>query len=158
MKQNIVAHSGNLITLELDGKRFGTIRSMRVQDDYSPEPVSGVGDIHVQEWVPTMARHTISVEYAILKADSMRKQGIMDENGCGKLQGQEFDIAIYEKFPQQGSGGGTATQTGVCDVQLSEVRRYRHCSFASGSINIQAHQVVMSDATFYARDVVGKGI
>jgi len=29
---------------------------------------------------------------------------------------------------------------------------------ANGSVNVQAHQIVVSDATFNARDVVGKGI
>lgn len=155
--QNILAHSGNLITLEFDGKRFGTIQRMNVQDDYGPEPVSGIGDIHVQEYVPSMARHSITVEHAVLKKNSMRHAGLIAENGCARLQGTEFDIVIYEKNPVAGAGG-TASQTGVCDTPMAEVRRYRYCSFASGSISIQAHRVVMTDATFNARDVVGMGL
>jgi hypothetical protein len=155
--QNIVAHSGNLITIELDGKRFGTIRSLRANDDYSPEPLSGIGDIHTQEYVPTMARHTINVEYAILKAESMRDAGILDENGCAKLGGKEFDIVIYEKNPLGTPGQGGADQS-ACDTQVREVRKYRYCSYASGSVSVQAHQIVMSDAVFNARDVTGTAV
>lgn len=157
MKQNILAHSGNLIALEFDGKRFGTIQRMSASDDFGVEPISGVGDAHVQEYVPGMVRHTLTIEHAVLKSSSLRDAGIVPENGCDRLQGMEFDIAIYEKHPQPGTGGN-ATQAGVCDVQLSEVRRYRYCSVASSSTNVQAHRVVMSDATIYARDVIGKAL
>jgi len=155
--QNIRAHSGNLIQLEFDGKVYGTIRGLNAQDDYAPEPLSGIGEVHVQEWVPSMARHTLRVDYMIIKKDSLRSLGVMDENACERLQGMEFDIVMYEKMPQAGAGG-SATQPGVCDHRLGELRKYKYCTMASASINIQAHQIVVSDATFYARDVVGKGI
>jgi hypothetical protein len=154
--QNILAHSGNLIALELDGKRFGTIRTLRANDDYAPEPLSGIGDIHVQEYVPSMARHSLSVDYMVIKTDSLRKAGLLDENGCARLQGMEFDITIYEKNPTAGSGGNASQAS--CEGALTELRKYRYCSMASGSVNVQAHQIVVSDATFNARDVVGKGI
>lgn len=141
--QNIVAHSGNLITLELDGKRFGTIQRMSCSDSYNPESVSGIGDIHSLEFVPSLAQHTITVEHAVLKVGAMRSLGVVGENGADRLKGMEFDIVIYEK--------GT-------DGAIKELRKYRYCSFASGTINISAHRVVMSDATFNARDVVGLGI
>lgn len=158
MQQNIIAHSGNLLAIEFDGKRFATIQSMSVQDDYGPEPVSGIGDIHVQEYVPSMARHTIQVHHAVLKSSSMYGQSIIGENGCDRLRGLEFDIVIYEKNPLSGqtATGGSAAQEGVCDTQLAVVRKYRHCSMASGSTQIQAHRVVMTDATFNARDVIGR--
>jgi len=142
--QNIIAHSGNLITLELDGKTFGTIQRMSCSDAYNPEPVSGIGDIHAQEFVPSMAQHTITVEHAVLKVGAMRSLGVIGENGTERLKGMEFDIVVYEKNPQSSA--------------IKELRKYRHCSYASGSINISAHRVVMSDATFNARDVVGTGI
>lgn len=144
--QNIQAHSGNLLALEFEGKRFGTIQSMSVNDDYGPEPVSGIGSPIVQEYVASVARHSISVQHAVLRKGSMRQEGIIPENACDRMKGLEFDIVIYEKAP-----------TG-CDGGMTRVRTYRHCSMASGSINIQAHRVVMTDATFNARDVEGTGL
>jgi hypothetical protein len=142
--QNIVAHSGNLITLELDGQRFGTIQRMSCSDAYNPESVSGVGDIHSLEFVPSLAQHTITVEHAVLKVGAMRSLGVIGENGTERLKGMEFDIVIYEKNPQSSA--------------IKELRKYRYCSYASGTINISAHRVVMSDATFNSRDVTGTGI
>jgi hypothetical protein len=159
--QNLIAHSGNLITIEFDGKRFGTIQRMSVQDDYGVEPLSGVGDSHVQEYVAGMARHVITVEYAVLRAESMRQHGILPENACERIKGWEFDIVIYAKCPSPSAGNGTAKQDGVCDTLgsgLQTIRKYVKCSYASGSVSVQAHRVVMSDATIYARDVVGRAI
>ena len=95
-------------------------------------------------YVPGMARHTLSVEYAVLKTSSLRAAGVIDENGNARLKGMEFDIVVYSKMP----GGG----------ELSEQRKYRHCTFASGSVTVQSHRVVMSDATFNARSVTGSGL
>ena len=159
--QNLIAHSGNLITLEFGGKRFGTIQRMSAQDDFGVEPVSGIGDIHVQEYVPGMARHVLTIEHAVLKTSSMREAGILPENDCERLKGFEFDIVIYAKCPSASPGNGTAVQAGVCDNwsgALQTIRKYVKCSYASGSLSIQAHRVVMSDATIYARDVIGRAI
>lgn len=163
------AHTGNLIKILFDdNKEFGTVRSMRVQEDYSPEPVSGIGDIHIQEYVPTVARYTISVEYAVLNYRNLLSEGIVDEDGCIKMAEREFNIAIYSKVPSglSNSAIGAAasvnaltdgTAMSACSVPNKEpMRVYEYCSFASGSINIQAHQIVMSDATFHARRVRGK--
>ena len=51
--QNLKTRSGNLITVVFDGKQIGLVQNVRMNDDYSPEPASGVGDIHVEEYVPT---------------------------------------------------------------------------------------------------------
>ena len=135
------AHTGNLIQLEFGGVTLGTIQSMSVNDDYGPEPISGIGDVHVYEWPITMARHTISVEYAVLKKNTLISLGVVPENGCERLKGLELDIVIYSKMP--------------CGAAGAVLRKYRYCSLASGSFNIQAHRVIMSNATFNARDVEG---
>lgn len=136
------SHTGNLIQLEFGDETIGTIASMTVNDDYGPEPVSGIGSIQVYEYPPTMARHTISVEYAVLKKNTLISLGVVPEDGCERLKGLELDIVIYAKLP--------------CGNKGAALRKYRYCSLASGSFNIQAHRVVMSNATFNSRAVVGK--
>lgn len=143
-------YTGNLIALEFGGERIGTIQSMTVNDDYGPEPVSGVGCINVYEYPPTMARHTISVEYAVLKTKSLMAVGVVPENGCERLKGMELDIVIYAKNGCADDATETAASGG------SELRKYEKCTLASGSFQIQAHRVVMSNATFNARKVTLK--
>lgn len=140
MRQNIKAQSGNRIIAVFDNIQIGLIQSIRGSDDYGPEPASGIGDIHVQEYVPTMARHSVSVSYMVLMASSMRSAGIAMENGDAVLQGLVFDIHVLEK------------DTGRV------LRKYISCSYASGEIDVQKHTILMSSAVFNALDVQGIGI
>lgn len=137
MRQNIKVRSGNKIVVVFDGKQIGMVRSVRSSDDYSPEPASGIGDIHVQEYVPTMARHTLSISNMVLITGAMMASGIVPENGDGALNGLVFDLEQYDKF----------------DGKL--IRKYIGVSYASGDIDISAHQIVVQSGQFNALDVKG---
>ena len=137
MRQNLKTRSGNRIAVVFDGKQIGLIQSISLNDDYSPEPASGIGDIHVQEYVPTMARHTLSVSAMMLNRGALLEAGIAAENGDAMLQGLVFDFEVYSK------DDGTL------------LRKYVGCSYASGSIDIQKHQIAVQSAQFNALDVVG---
>ena len=139
MKQNLKVRSGNRIVVLFDGRQVGMVRSVRASDDYSPDPASGIGDIHVQEYVPTMARHTLSVSNMVLIKDNMQSVGITPENGDAVLQGLVFDLEVYSKD----------------DGKL--LRKHVGVSYASGDIDIQAHQIVVSSGLFNALDVTGTG-
>lgn len=137
--QNLKTRSGNRIVVVFDGKQIGLVQSVRMSDDYSPEPASGIGDIHVQEYVPSMARHSLSVSSMLLNRGSMLEAGIAAENGDAMLQGLVFDIEVYSKD----------------DATL--LRKYVGCSYASGDLEISKHAIVMSSGTFNALDVSGTG-
>jgi len=137
MRQNVKTRSGNRIVVVFDGKQIGLVRSVRANDDYSPEPASGIGDIHVQEYVPTMARHSLSVSAMVLIKGAMLEAGIAAENGDAMLQGLVFDLEWYSKD----------------DGKL--LRKYIGVSYASGDIDINAHQIVVQSGQFNALDVVG---
>lgn len=137
MRQNLKTRSGNRIAVVFDGKQIGLIQNISGNDDYSPEPASGIGDIHVQEYVPTMARHTLSVSAMMLNRGALLDAGIAAENGDAMLQGLVFDFEVYSK------DDGTL------------LRKYVGCSYASGSIDIQKHQIAVQSAQFNALDVVG---
>ena len=139
-RANLKTRSGNRIVVKFDGKQIGLVQSVRASDDYGPEPASGIGDIHVQEYVPTMARHNLTVSNMVLNANSMRQAGITMENGDAVLQGLVFDIVSYDK------------DTG------DELRKYIGCSYASGDIDLSKHAIVMSNAQFNALDVAGLGL
>lgn len=133
---NKQVRSGNQIKVLLDNKTVGLIQSIDLRDDYSPEPASGIGDIHVKEYVPTMARHTLSVEEMVLNRNSLQKAGIHLKNGDDALKGVVFDIIAI-------------------DGDTGDVRKYISCSMASGNVSIRKHAIVVSSAQFNALDVQG---
>ena len=138
-KQNLKTRSGNRIVVVFDGKQVGLLQSVSMNDDYSPEPASGIGDIHAQEYVPTMARHSLSVNAMLLNRGAMLEAGLAAENGDAMLQGLVFDIEVYSK------DDGTL------------LRKYIGCSYASGSIEVSKHAIVVQSGTFNALDVSGVG-
>ena len=139
MKQNLRVLSGNHTKVFFDGKEVGLIQSVNASDDYGPEPASGIGDIHAQEYVPTMARHSLSVSGMLLRKGALLQAGIVPENGDAVLQGLVFDFEIYDKATNQ------------------LLRKYVGCSYASGSLDIQKHAIIMQSGQFNALDVAGTG-
>lgn len=136
-KENIKVRSGNRIVVMFGGDQVGLIQNVSASDDYSPEPASGIGDIHVQEYVPTMARHSLNVSSMLLKKGALLEAGAAFENGEGALKGLVFDFEVYSKD----------------DNTL--LRKYTGCSYANGSLEVSKHAIVMQSGTFNALDVVG---
>lgn len=122
----------------MDGIEVGLLQNIRPSDDYSPEPASGVGDIHVHEYVPTMARHTIQVSKLAMRKTSLYKLGVVPENGEEVLKGMVFDIEVIDKKSGE------------------VIRKYLDCSYASGDIEVNKHAIISYNATFNALDVTGK--
>lgn len=138
--KNLRTRSGNRVVASFDGKQIGLIQNVRMSDDYAPDPASGIGDIHVQEYVPTVARHNLNVTAMVLIRGAMIEAGIVPVNGDGALLGLVFDIEIFDK------------QTG--DL----LRKYMGCSYASGDLEVSKHTIVMQSGTFNALDVSGNGV
>lgn len=138
MKQNLKVRSGNKIVVVFDGKQIGMVRSLRANDSYGLDAASGIGDIHVQEHVPTMANHSLSVSAMVLIKGAMMEAGIATENGDAALRGLVFDLEAYDKDGQ------------------NLLFKYTGCSYDSGDIDISAHQIVVQSAQFKALDRVGK--
>ena len=136
-KENIKVRSGNRIVVLFGGSVVGLLQNVSASDDYAPEPASGIGDIHVQEYVPTMARHSLSVSSMLLKKGALLEAGAAVENGEGALKGLVFDFEVYSK------DDGTL------------LRQYVGCSYASGSLEVSKHAIVMQSGMFNALDVVG---
>lgn len=137
---NLLVRSGNRILVQFDGKDIGLVQSVRMSDDYGMEPASGIGDAHVQEHVPGMARHSLDVSKMVLLKDEARSAGITGTNADDVLKGRVFDIVQYGKD------------------QNDVLRKYKGCSYASGSIDVSAHRIVVGNAQFMALDVEGTGL
>ena len=136
---NVRTHTGNRVSIMIDGIEIGLIQSMRASDSYGLEEASGIGDIHVQEHVPTKATHQLSVSTMSLKKKNMRSAGLIPENGEDALKGMVFDIVESDK------------DTGEV------LRKYIGCSYDSGDLEIQKHQILVSSASLKALDVAGTG-
>lgn len=138
--QNLKTRSGNRARVYFDGQLVGLVQTVRMSDDFAPDPASGIGDIHVQEWVPTMARHSLNVSAMVLNRGSLSQAGaIIPENGDAVLQGLVFDIETIDRLTN--------------DV----LRKYTGCSYASGDIEVSKHTIVMQSAQFNALDAAGTG-
>lgn len=137
---NLVANSGNRCVVMFGGVQVGLIQSVRMSDDYAPDPASGIGDIHVQEYVPTMARHNLSISGMVLYTNSLRQVGVFPENGDAVLKGLVFDIESYSK------------DSGAL------LRKYIGCSYASGDTEISKHAILVNSGTLNALDTSGTAI
>lgn len=138
MKTNILARSSNVARVLLDGQEVGLCQNVRISDSYGHEPLSGIGSIMVSEHAPTLARHTVSVSYMALRATSLYKLGIVPENGEQVLQGNVFDIEIFDKATNE------------------VLRKALTCSYDSGDISVSRNAIIGTDMTFMATDVAGK--
>jgi hypothetical protein len=136
---NLQTRSGNRIIVLLNSLQVGLLQSVRMNDDYSPEPASGIGDIHAIEYVPGMARHTLNVSAMVLNRGSLLAQGIVPDNANIVLTGIVFEIEAFSRD----------------DGSL--IRKYLGCSYASGDIEIAKHAIVMQSAVFNCLDVTSVG-
>lgn len=138
-KEHRIVNSGNRIEVQFDGKIVGLLQNLRMNDDYGHEPASGVGDIHVQEYVPSMARHSLTASTMILFTKNLRDSKVAMENGDEVLKGLVFDIVVFGRDPKN-SG---------------ELRKYINCSFTGGDVEVSKHAIVVGNAQFVALDVSG---
>lgn len=136
---NVKAKSGNRIAVMFDGKQVGACKSVSFHEDYGLDPVTGIGDIHVLEHVPTLARYSIQMEAIVLEKEQLRSAGITAVDGEDVLLGRVFDIVVIGK------------DTG------EEIRKFTGCSYASGDIRFTANQVISTSASFNCLRASGTG-
>lgn len=175
-KENILVSTGNRVAVVVNGKEVGLCQSVRCSDNYNLQAASGIGDIHVQEWVPTQAIHQITAQtMVIFKKDlsgtgatgnntnslsgalSLDQTDIMD-NGDAVLRGLVFDIHIEGKRPSSRSSNSSNVSKARIGEKVSDdeytrpIRVYFDCTFESGDIDVTKHQIIVSNAVFRALD------
>lgn len=129
--------SANHIEIKVDGQTVGLMQSVRCSDDYGLEPVSGVGSIKVVEHVPTVARHSLSISFAVLRRDLLLDMGFVPKNGEDALRGLVFDVEMFDRR----------------DGQM--VKKYTGCSYSSGDVSVDAHRIIVRNGQFMALDTDG---
>lgn len=124
----------------MNGTEIGVLQDVKCTDDYAPEAISGIGDIHAQEYVPKMASHHIVANRMALRNSSLYSANVIPENGEAALEGRVFDIELYD----------TSTST------TEPIRKYLKCSYAGGMLTVTKNAVISEQCTFKALDVSGK--
>lgn len=131
-----VTWSGNEVDVFFDDLKVPLVQTVSGDDAYNHEPASGVGDIHVQENVPTRAMHTITVDAMLFKKSDLIARGIIYENGDAALQGKTFSITIQSKKGRV-------------------MKAWDDCKCDRARVTVRAHAVLVQDATFLALDTSG---
>lgn len=137
---NRKVRTGNTVVVQVAGIQVGLAQSASLSDDYGLDAASGIGDIHVTEHVPTLARHSVSLSQIVLLTEQLRTAGVATLNGDDALKGVVFDFIVQDKSTGQ------------------VLRKYSGCSYASGRVDIQKHQILVADAQFMALNVTGTGM
>ena len=127
-------YSGNTITVMINGKEVGLLQEVSADEDFAPEPASGIGNPQVIEYVPTINRISLAVGSMSLRKDSLFSAGVYPENITKYLQTNPFQVQIIDK------------------VSGKTVRMYNNCIFARGTLNLRKHTIVSHNCTLLATD------
>lgn len=133
---NVKVQTGNRIFIRINDKDVGMLQSLRSSDDFGMQETSEIGNINVIEYVPSLARHTVTASVVQLKRESLERLGIASARGQDALKGVVFDIVIMDRDANR------------------MLKTYKSCSYASGDAEVTKHAVVMRNATFLALDVL----
>jgi len=89
-------YSGNTIMVVIKNKPVGLLQDMTADEDFAPEPASGIGDPRVVEYVPTMYRISLAVSSMSLKKSSLFNVGVFPETIDTYLATEPFTVVIID--------------------------------------------------------------
>ena|ERR1017187_7644215 len=129
--------TGNTIKVYINKIAIDVLTTLRMTSDYGLEPVTEIGSVNVVEYVPTVARHAVSISKFLMLAENAVQAGIITTNGTQAMLGNTFDIEIFSKA------------TG------NLMYKFINAAFTSGDVSIQANRLIVLDANFVALDASG---
>lgn len=130
-------YSGNTIMVVINNKPIGLLQDMTADEDFAPEPASGIGDPRVVEYIPTMYKISLAVSSMALKKDSLFSVGIFPENIDTYLATNPFTVVIIDK------------------VSKNTIRQYNNCIFGRGTLSVRKHTIVSHNCTLFATEALG---
>jgi hypothetical protein len=158
LPNNLQVYTGNLVFLavRIPSSTAGTTggsqtynyiglgQTATINEDADLQAASGVGDNRVKQWVPGMARVTVSITDMALITQSMESLGQAPSRSfTDLLSAQTFDILILDQF------NTTGTQP---------LKTITDCSFANSSIQISKHVPITISGTLNGIDISGSMI
>lgn len=130
-------YSGNTIMVVIKNKPVGLLQDMTADEDFAPEPASGIGDPRVVEYVPTMYRISLAVSSMSLKKDSLFSVGVFPEGIDKYLATEPFTVVVIDK------------------VSKKTIRQYNNCIFGRGTVSVRKHTIVSHNCTLLATEALG---
>lgn len=130
-------YSGNTIMVVIKNKPVGLLQDMTADEDFAPEPASGIGDPRVVEYVPTMYRISLAVSSMSLKKDSLFSVGVFPEGIDKYLATDPFTVVVIDKVTQK------------------TIRQYNNCIFARGTVSVRKHTIVSHNCTLLSTEALG---
>ena len=129
-------YSGNTILVVIKNLPVGLLQDVTADEDFSPEPASGIGDPRVVEYVPTMYRVSLAVSSMSLRKDSLFSVGVFPETVDNYLATNPFTVVIIDK------------------VTNKTVRQYNNAIFARGTLAVRKHTIVSHNCTLLATEAL----
>lgn len=129
-------YSGNTIMVVIKNKPVGLLQDMTADEDFAPEPASGIGDPRVVEYVPTMYRISLAVSSMSLKKDSLFSVGVFPKDIDRYLQTEPFTVVVIDKVSQR------------------TIRQYNNCIFGRGTVSVRKHTIVSHNCTLLATEAL----
>jgi hypothetical protein len=129
-------YSGNTIMVVIKNKPVGLLQDVTADEDFAPEPASGIGDPRVVEYVPTMYRISLAVSSMSLKKDSLFSVGVFPENIDKYLATEPFTVVVIDK------------------VSKKTIRQYNNCIFGRGTLSVRKHTIVSHNCTLLATEAL----
>jgi len=130
-------YSGNTVMVVINNKPVGLLQDVTADEDFAPEPASGIGDVRVVEYVPTMYRVSLRVASMSLKKDSLFSVGVFPENVDKYLATNPFTVVVIDK------------------VTNKIIRQYNNCIFGRGTFSVRKHTIVSHDCTLFSTEAIG---
>lgn len=129
-------YEANKSRVFINGVELFLLSDIRCSDDYALEAISGIGNVHVKQHVPTVARHQFTLNGYMERNEKTIRNNIIPENGDVALRGRTFSVEIFDR-------------------EGPLLRRYEEAMCNDVNASMSAHRLMMKGATFHATDVKG---
>jgi hypothetical protein len=140
---NNQVRSANACLIVVQNQVIGISQSLRIQADFALQDQSGIGDSVVIEYVPGIAKITVSLSGVFLIAQNLASVGIVPSQSVRDvLQGNVFDVGVYSSI------AGTNTPGNLLVKAIS-------CSPSSMSYSVDTGQSLKYDHQFACLDLAG---
>lgn len=151
--------SGNRIEVLIGNtgaeKVIGLIQSMQCSDDYGVQPATTIGHIEVQELIPLEANHTITVSMMVLSKDSMYLTHGTDGLRAIPESGESHnDNQALQNDALKARALTFRVRTNAANGHKDLVV-YTGVVYSSGTVDVTANRIVVSNATFRATHRTG---
>lgn len=140
---NKQVRSANQVLITVQNQVIGIVSSCRIQADFALQDQAGIGDNVVIEYVPGIARITVSLSGILLINQNLANAGILPSKSVRDiLNGTVFDVGVYT------TTAGTNTPGSLLVAAYS-------CTPANMSYSVDTGQALKYDHSFSALDLGG---